>query len=166
MLDLSALDLDAFWTVLDHKSLVYPFDAQGRRRDFADIPKTVMQLKDDPFRSLAGELRRSGRFCQGHHPVQRISVGGFPAPENLAQKRGGKLRQGDGEGARFCQEQGRGLSAGLVRPQGRRMIAGQCSPTRRSNRMWVARSDWQPCIIRKSEFESLRLQTSRCRTWV
>src|SRR6516164_8924476 len=45
VLDLSALDLDAFWTVLDHKSLVYPFDAQGRRRDFADIPKTVMQLK-------------------------------------------------------------------------------------------------------------------------
>src|SRR6266404_211108 len=31
VLDLSALDLDAFWTVLDHKSLVYPFDAQGRR---------------------------------------------------------------------------------------------------------------------------------------
>src|SRR5215469_1597331 len=36
VLDLSALDLDAFWTVLDHKSLVYPFDAQGRRRDFAE----------------------------------------------------------------------------------------------------------------------------------
>jgi len=60
VLDLSALDLNAFWTVLDHKSLVYPFDPQGRRRDFADIPKTVMQLKDDPFRSLAGELRRAG----------------------------------------------------------------------------------------------------------
>ena len=43
VLDLSALNLDAFWTVLDHKSLVYPFDAQGRRRDFADIPKTVMR---------------------------------------------------------------------------------------------------------------------------
>ena len=54
VLDLSALEPDAFWNVLDHKSLVYPFDPQGRRRDFADIPKTVMQLKDDPFRSLAG----------------------------------------------------------------------------------------------------------------
>ena len=64
VLDLSALDPDAFWTVLDHKSLVYPFDAQGRRRDFADIPKTVMQLKDDPFRSLAGELRRAGGFAK------------------------------------------------------------------------------------------------------
>jgi hypothetical protein len=43
VLDLSALEPDAFWNVLDHKSLVYPFDPQGRRRDFADIPKTVMR---------------------------------------------------------------------------------------------------------------------------
>src|SRR5262245_51642231 len=72
VLDLSALDLDAFWTVLDHKSLVYPFDAQGRRRDFADIPKTVMQLKDDPFRSLAGELRRAGGFAKDTTPFSEF----------------------------------------------------------------------------------------------
>jgi len=72
VLDLSALNLDAFWTVLDHKSLVYPFDAQGRRRDFADIPKTVMQLKDDPFRSLAGELRRAGGFAKDTTPFSEF----------------------------------------------------------------------------------------------
>ncbi len=72
VLDLSALDLNAFWTVLDHKSLVYPFDAQGRRRDFADIPKTVMQLKDDPFRSLAGELRRAGGFAKDTTPFSEF----------------------------------------------------------------------------------------------
>jgi len=64
VLDLSALEPDEFWTVLDHKSLVYPFDQHGRRRDVADIPKSVMQLKDDPFRSLAGELRRAGGFAK------------------------------------------------------------------------------------------------------
>jgi hypothetical protein len=37
VLDLSALDLNAFWTVLDHKSLVYPFDAKGRRRDLPQV---------------------------------------------------------------------------------------------------------------------------------
>jgi len=72
VLDLSALDPDAFWTVLDHKSLVYPFDAQGRRRNFADIPKTVMQLKDDPFRSLAGELRRAGGFAKDTTPFSEF----------------------------------------------------------------------------------------------
>ena len=72
VLDLSALDPDAFWTVLDHKSLVYPFDAQGRRRNFADIPKTDMQLKDDPFRSLAGELRRAGGFAKDTTPFSEF----------------------------------------------------------------------------------------------
>src|SRR4029077_7327456 len=77
VLDLSALDLNAFWTVLDHKSLVYPFDAQGRRRNFADIPKTVMQLKDDPFRSLAGELRRGGGFGKDNTPFSEVLWAGF-----------------------------------------------------------------------------------------
>src|SRR5258708_30308925 len=72
VLDLSALNLDAFWTVADTKGLVYPFDAQGRRRDFADLPKTVMQLKDDPFRSLAGELRRAGGFAKDTTPFSEF----------------------------------------------------------------------------------------------
>jgi hypothetical protein len=72
VLDLSALEPNAFWNVLDHKSLVYPFDPQGRRRDFADIPKTVMQLKDDPFRSLAGELRRAGGFAKDTTPFSEF----------------------------------------------------------------------------------------------
>ena len=70
--DLSALKPDEFWTVLDHKSWVYPFDAQGRRRDFTHIPKTVMQLKDDPYRSVAGELRRAGGFAKDTTPFSEF----------------------------------------------------------------------------------------------
>jgi hypothetical protein len=72
VLDLSALASDAFWNVLDHKSLVYPFDSHDRRREFADIPKTVMQLKDDPFRSLAGGLRRAGGFAKDTTPFSEF----------------------------------------------------------------------------------------------
>jgi hypothetical protein len=66
--DLSMLDMDAFWTFLDHRSWVHPYDAAGRRRTFADIPKSVAELKDDPFRSLAGELRRAGGFAKEPTP--------------------------------------------------------------------------------------------------
>src|SRR5262249_4487545 len=72
VLDISALDPDAFWTVLDHKNLVYPFDTNGRRRDVKDIPKTVTQLKDDPYRSLAGELRRVGGFAKATTPFSEF----------------------------------------------------------------------------------------------
>ncbi len=72
VLDLSRLEHDEFWTVLDHKNLAYPFDPQGRRRDFADIPKTVLQLKDDPFRSLAGEVRSAGGFAKDTTPYSEF----------------------------------------------------------------------------------------------
>jgi len=72
VLDLSALEPDAFWSVLDHKSLVYPYDTDGRRRDFSEIPKSVTQLKDDPYRSLAGELRRAGGFAKEVTPFSEF----------------------------------------------------------------------------------------------
>jgi len=70
--DLSALEPDAFWNVLDHLNWVYPYDAAGRRRDFADIPRSVTGLKDDPFRSLAGELRRAGGFAKDTTPFSEF----------------------------------------------------------------------------------------------
>jgi hypothetical protein len=62
--NLSSLEKDAFWVFLDHRAWLHPFDAQGRRRDYIDIPKSVSDLVDDPFRSLAGELRRIGGFAK------------------------------------------------------------------------------------------------------
>ena len=62
MANLSKPKKDAFWVVLDNRSWMHPFDDQGRRRDYADIPKTVTDLVDDPFRSLAGELRLAGGY--------------------------------------------------------------------------------------------------------
>ena len=68
----SDLDPDAFWGVLDNHRWAYPYDAKGERRRFKDIPKTVVDLKDDPFRSLAGELRRSGGFAKDTTPFSEF----------------------------------------------------------------------------------------------
>jgi hypothetical protein len=62
--DLSALELDAFWFVLDQRNWMYPFDRNGVRRPHNEIPKSLKDLKDDPYRSLAGELRRIGGFAK------------------------------------------------------------------------------------------------------
>src|SRR6201995_2038288 len=48
--DLSMVERDAFWGVLDNHRWVYPYDAKGERRHFTEVPKTVTALKDDPFR--------------------------------------------------------------------------------------------------------------------
>src|ERR1700740_3263980 len=62
--NLSKLDQDAFWAVMDNHSWMHPFDSKGTRRHYEEIPKRVADLVDDPFRSLAGELRRAGGFAQ------------------------------------------------------------------------------------------------------
>lgn len=70
--DLHKLDEGAFWTVLDFHAWTHPYDARGKRRDFADLPKSVKGLKDDPFRSLAGELRRIGGFAKDTTPFSEF----------------------------------------------------------------------------------------------
>src|SRR5262245_27212725 len=60
--NLRTLEPDSFWFVLNNHSWMHPYDDEGRLRPYKDLPKTVAKLKDDPFRSLAGELRRAGGF--------------------------------------------------------------------------------------------------------
>ena len=70
--DLSMVEQDAFWGVMDNKRWVYPYDAKGERRHFKDLPKSIEDLKDDPFRSLAGELRRAGGFAKDTTPFSEF----------------------------------------------------------------------------------------------
>jgi hypothetical protein len=70
--NLSKLDADAFWTVMDNRNWMHPFDAKGRRRHYKDIPKSVTELVDDPFRSLAGELRRAGGYAKDTTPFSEF----------------------------------------------------------------------------------------------
>lgn len=70
--DLTMVDRKAFWVVLDNHRWVYPYDAKGERRDYGDLPKDVTGLKDDPFRSLAGELRRAGGFAKDTTPFSEF----------------------------------------------------------------------------------------------
>ena len=68
----SKLDREAFWFNLDNRGLMHPYDAEGRRRAYKDIPAQVSKLADDPYRSLAGELRRAGGFSKDTTPFSEF----------------------------------------------------------------------------------------------
>ncbi len=70
--DLRQLELDAFWFVLDNRAWMHPFDDHGRRRDYDEIPKSVTDLVDDPFRSLAGGLRYAGGYAKDTTPYSEF----------------------------------------------------------------------------------------------
>ena len=70
--DLVKLDRDAFWTYLDNRSWLHPYDQTGRRRPYEALPRRIADMVDDPYRSLAGELRRAGGFAKDTTPFSEF----------------------------------------------------------------------------------------------
>jgi hypothetical protein len=68
----SKLDIKTFWFNLDNRGLMHPFDDEGKRRGYRDIPDKISKLIDDPYRSLAGELRRAGGFAKDTTPFSEF----------------------------------------------------------------------------------------------
>ncbi|HET6972358.1 MAG TPA: ParB-like protein [Phenylobacterium sp.] len=75
--DLSRLAKAEFWVFCDNRGWCHPFDADGARLGYDDIPRSVAGLKDDPFRSLAGELRRTGGFAKDTTPFSEFTWADF-----------------------------------------------------------------------------------------
>jgi hypothetical protein len=91
MADLSALPKTTFWTYLDNRAWCHPYDAAGKRRTFDDIPKDVAELADDPYRSLAGELRRAGGFAKDTTPFSEFLWADFLRPRVRAKQIGDRF---------------------------------------------------------------------------
>ena len=70
--DLSTLKKTEFWIYLDNRDWCHAYDGEGRRRDFDAIPASIAKLTDDPYRSLAGELRRMGGFAKDITPFSEF----------------------------------------------------------------------------------------------
>ncbi|MGA0600327.1 ParB-like protein [Caulobacter sp. KR2-114] len=95
--DLSGLSKRAFWAVMDSRGWSHPYDAEGRLRPVDDLPKSVARLADDPYRSLAGALRRAGGYAKVAVPFAEFLWADF-LRERIALKRlkadpGGALKR-------------------------------------------------------------------------
>ncbi|MDW5316729.1 ParB-like protein [Rhizobium sp. PL01] len=75
--DLSDLSKPEFWSVMDHYRWTYPFDAAGERQPHNSLPKSVGGLTDDPYRSLAGALRRAGGYAKDNTPFSEFMWADF-----------------------------------------------------------------------------------------
>ncbi|MBU6267163.1 MAG: chromosome partitioning protein ParB [Sphingomonadales bacterium] len=57
-----------FFSFMDARNWLHPYDAHGRRRDWKELPRHIGKLADDPYRSLAGEVRRAGGYAKSTIP--------------------------------------------------------------------------------------------------
>lgn len=70
--DLSRLEKEAFWIFLDSRGWMHPFDEKGRRKSYDDLPNSISDMVDDPYRSLAGALRKAGGFAKDTTPFSEF----------------------------------------------------------------------------------------------
>ena len=78
--DMSWLEPQIFWRTLEFRGWAHLYDQQGRRRTFIDMPRKLTQLKDDPYRSLAGLVRVSGGYAKDETPFSEFLWADFFRP--------------------------------------------------------------------------------------
>jgi hypothetical protein len=69
---LDHLKKTAFLTFMANRNWLHTFDAKGRRREYAAIPRTLAKMTDDPYRSLAGAVRRAGGYAKSETPYSEF----------------------------------------------------------------------------------------------
>ena len=57
---------------LDNRGWMHPFDAEGQRCHYSDIPRAVEDMVYDPYRSLAGALRSAGGYSKETTPFSEF----------------------------------------------------------------------------------------------
>lgn len=70
--DFSALTPAKFWTAMEARGLIYPFDETGRRVALSRLPRGVRQLRPDPYRDLAWSVREAGGFRKTRAPFSEF----------------------------------------------------------------------------------------------
>jgi hypothetical protein len=64
----SKLSKDEFWAEMVMFGWCHLFDETGKLQSWKDLPKGLLDLKDDPYRSLAGFLRKKGGYAKSEVP--------------------------------------------------------------------------------------------------
>jgi hypothetical protein len=70
--DMSWLEPAVFWHTMEFRSWAYPYDHRGRRRDYADMPRKLTRMQNDPYRSLAGLVREGGGYAKDLEPFSEF----------------------------------------------------------------------------------------------
>lgn len=83
--DLSWLEIPVFWRTMEFRAWTHPYDRRGRRCDYTQMPKRLLDLQDDPYRSLAGLVRRAGGYAKDQAPFVEFIWADFFRPRVAAR---------------------------------------------------------------------------------
>lgn len=70
--DFSWLELPVFWHTMEFNRWAHPYDQHGQRQTYDAIPKTLKDMADDPFRTLAARVRLAGGYSKDATPYSEF----------------------------------------------------------------------------------------------
>jgi hypothetical protein len=75
--NLSSYDPDGFWNEMERRRWVYLRDEEGRPIHPSDLPTSLSDMVDDPYRSLAWAVRERGGFRDVGDPFLEFTWANF-----------------------------------------------------------------------------------------
>ncbi|MDR0260545.1 MAG: chromosome partitioning protein ParB [Comamonas sp.] len=66
--DFSNMEVQLFWRLMAFRHWAHSFDEHGAQCEYTAIPGRLAALRDDPYRSLAGQVRSHGGFSKESEP--------------------------------------------------------------------------------------------------
>lgn len=75
--DLSMHPPLSFWAEMDERGWVHAYDGEGRFIGPERLPRHLSELTDDPYRSLAGAVRRAGGYDKSSVPFAEFRWADF-----------------------------------------------------------------------------------------
>jgi hypothetical protein len=75
--DFSGTSKEYFWTLMDEKKYVLLQDSNGKQITVDMLPKTLSEMSDDPYRSLAGLIRGLGVIKKVNIPFSEFAWANF-----------------------------------------------------------------------------------------
>ena len=77
MANLSGSSPFDFWHMMESRHWAYLYNAEGEKERYTDLPGMVLQLQNDPYRSLAYFVEQAGGFEKSGEPFAKIRWANF-----------------------------------------------------------------------------------------
>lgn len=75
--DRSRFSQPVFWRRMEADGRLYPFDERGERIRYDRLPAHLSELRHDPYRDIAWQVREAGGFDKSHIPYAEFCWANF-----------------------------------------------------------------------------------------
>lgn len=115
---LSHLPRKRFFAFMDSHNWLHPYDGEGKRRDWDELPRHVGKMPDDPYRSLAGEVREGGGYAKTDTPYSEFLWADFYRDRIAPHKLTGQFEKSLARALKLSRSKAAGYLPGFAGPQG------------------------------------------------